>query len=49
MTFGQIEGLVGPLAASARKHPPVVGERPFHSQALAWLSRERKVERVDWR
>ncbi len=47
MTFEQIEGFVGPLPASARKHRPWWANDPSHAHALAWLSLDRKVEDVD--
>jgi len=48
MTFEQIEALVGPLPASARKHRTWWANDQSHVQALAWLSLGRMVESVDF-
>ena len=50
MTFDDIEAVVGPLPASARRYPAwwaneVEGGR--HVQARAWLNAGREVESVD--
>jgi len=47
MSWEEIEALVGPLPASARKHRPWWANDPSHTQALAWLSVGRKVEVLD--
>jgi len=50
MTFADIEGLVGPLPASASKYSAWWNNEQSdttHVQALAWLNAGREVEMVD--
>lgn len=49
--FDEIEGLVGPLPASAVKHTAWwanEAEGGRHVQARAWMNAGREVESVDW-
>ena len=50
MTFAEIELLVGPLPASARRYQAWWsndGQGTQHVQALAWMNAGREVESVD--
>lgn len=52
LTFAEIEAVVGPLPASARKYSAWWGNEPgggSHVQAQSWLNAGREVESVDLR
>ena len=47
MTFGQLEGLVGPLPDSAREHRAWWGNDSYRSQSIAWQTAGWHVASID--